>query len=130
MPRAFIPRILRIRICATAAPSVRRCAPRSASSFIGDRRPVQAKRRLVKGNEAIALGAMAGGCDAFFGYPITPQNEIPEILSTEMPRHGRVFLQAESEVASINMVYGAAAAGLRAMTSSSSPGIKIGRAHV
>ncbi|MCB9850112.1 MAG: 3-methyl-2-oxobutanoate dehydrogenase subunit VorB [Phycisphaerales bacterium] len=86
---------------------------------------MQAKRRLVKGNEAIALGAVAGGCDAFFGYPITPQNEVPEILSSEMPRHGRVFLQAESEVASINMVYGAAAAGLRAMTSSSSPGISL-----
>jgi 2-oxoglutarate ferredoxin oxidoreductase subunit alpha len=86
---------------------------------------VQSKRRLVKGNEAIALGAIAGGCDAFFGYPITPQNEVPEILSSEMPRHGRVFLQAESEVASINMVYGAAAAGKRAMTSSSSPGISL-----
>lgn len=86
---------------------------------------MQSKRRLVKGNEAIALGAIAGGCDAFFGYPITPQNEVPEILSSEMPRHGRVFLQAESEVASINMVYGAAAAGKRAMTSSSSPGISL-----
>ncbi|HRX84811.1 MAG TPA: 3-methyl-2-oxobutanoate dehydrogenase subunit VorB [Phycisphaerae bacterium] len=86
---------------------------------------MQAKRRLVKGNEAIALGAVAGGCDAFFGYPITPQNEVPEILSQEMPRHGRVFLQAESEVASINMVYGAAAAGMRAMSSSSSPGISL-----
>lgn len=86
---------------------------------------MQAKRRLVKGNEAIALGAIAGGCDCFFGYPITPQNEIPELLSSEMPRFGRVFLQAESEVASINMVYGAAGAGMRAMTSSSSPGISL-----
>lgn len=86
---------------------------------------MQAKRRLVKGNEALALGAVAGGCDAFFGYPITPQNEVPELLSQEMPRHGRVFLQAESEVASINMVYGAAAAGMRAMSSSSSPGISL-----
>jgi len=82
-------------------------------------------RRLVKGNEAIALGAIAGGCDCFFGYPITPQNEIPEILSSELPKRGRVFLQAESEVASINMVYGAASAGMRAMTSSSSPGISL-----
>lgn len=82
-------------------------------------------RRLVKGNEAVALGAIAGGCDCFFGYPITPQNEIPEILSTEMPRRGRVFLQAESEIASVNMVYGAASAGMRAMTSSSSPGISL-----
>lgn len=82
-------------------------------------------RRLVKGNEAIALGAVAGGLDCFFGYPITPQNEIPEILSDVMPRLGRVFLQAESEVASINMVYGAAAAGHRAMTTSSGPGISL-----
>ena len=84
-----------------------------------------ATRRLVKGNEALALGAIAGGCDCFFGYPITPQNEVPEILSVQMPRRGRVFLQAESEVASINMVYGAAAAGMRAMTSSSSPGVSL-----
>lgn len=82
-------------------------------------------RRLVKGNEAIALGAVAGGLDCFFGYPITPQNEIPEILSDVLPRLGRVFLQAESEVASINMVYGAAAAGHRAMTTSSGPGISL-----
>ena len=65
------------------------------------------------------------GCDCFFGYPITPQNEVPELLSSEMPKNGRVFLQAESEVASINMVYGAAAAGMRAMTSSSSPGVSL-----
>jgi 2-oxoglutarate ferredoxin oxidoreductase subunit alpha len=80
---------------------------------------------LVKGNEAVGLGAIAAGCDAFFGYPITPQNEVPELLSSEMPKNGRVFLQAESEIASINMVYGAAAAGMRAMTSSSSPGISL-----
>ncbi len=83
------------------------------------------ERRLVKGNEALCLGALHGGCDAFFGYPITPQNEVPEILSDLMPANGRVFLQAESEVASINMIYGAAAAGKRAMTSSSSPGISL-----
>ncbi len=83
------------------------------------------RRRLVKGNEALALGAVAGGADCFFGYPITPQNEIPEILSGLMPKLGRVFLQAESEVAAINMVYGAAAAGHRAVTSSSSPGISL-----
>jgi 2-oxoglutarate ferredoxin oxidoreductase subunit alpha len=68
---------------------------------------------------------MHGGCEAFFGYPITPQNEVPELLSDWMPREGRVFLQAESEVASVNMVYGAAAAGHRVMTSSSSPGISL-----
>ena len=81
--------------------------------------------RLVKGNEAICYGAVHGGCDAFFGYPITPQNEVPEVMSWLMPKYGRVFLQAESEVASINMIYGAAGAGKRAMSSSSSPGISL-----
>jgi 2-oxoglutarate ferredoxin oxidoreductase subunit alpha len=80
---------------------------------------------LMKGNEAIALAAIKGGCDAFFGYPITPQNEIPEYLSKYMNEHGKVFVQAESEVAAINMVYGAAGAGARVMTSSSSPGIAL-----
>ncbi|XMB86923.1 3-methyl-2-oxobutanoate dehydrogenase subunit VorB [Mycoplasmatota bacterium WC44] len=80
---------------------------------------------LMKGNEAIALAAIKGGMDAFFGYPITPQNEIPEYLSKEMPKRGKVFVQAESEVAAINMVYGAAGAGARVMTSSSSPGIAL-----
>jgi 2-oxoglutarate ferredoxin oxidoreductase subunit alpha len=82
-------------------------------------------RRLVKGNEALAIGALHGGCDCFFGYPITPQNEVPEVISGLFPKHGRVFLQAESEVASINMIYGAAAAGKRAMSSSSGPGISL-----
>jgi 2-oxoglutarate ferredoxin oxidoreductase subunit alpha len=80
---------------------------------------------LMKGNEAIALAAIKGGMDAFFGYPITPQNEIPEYLSREMPARGKVFVQAESEVSAINMVYGAAGAGARVMTSSSSPGIAL-----
>lgn len=80
---------------------------------------------LLKGNEAIALAALKGGCDAFFGYPITPQNEIPEFLSKHMEKQGKVFVQAESEVAAINMVYGAAGAGARVMTSSSSPGIAL-----
>ncbi|MGB9619017.1 MAG: 3-methyl-2-oxobutanoate dehydrogenase subunit VorB [Armatimonadota bacterium] len=84
-----------------------------------------ATRKLIKGNVAICYGAIAARCDAFFGYPITPQNEIPEKMSELMPAHGRVFLQAESEVAAINMVYGAACAGKRAMTSSSSPGISL-----
>ncbi len=86
---------------------------------------MQGKRQLIKGNEALGLGAIAGGCDCFFGYPITPQNEVPELLSWAMPRWNRVFLQAESEVSSINMIYGAASAGMRAMTSSSSPGISL-----
>ena len=80
---------------------------------------------LMKGNEAMALAAIKGGCDAFFGYPITPQNEIPEYLSYHMEENGRVFVQAESEVAAINMVYGAAGAGARVLTSSSSPGIAL-----
>lgn len=82
-------------------------------------------RILMKGNEALAMAAIKSGCSHFFGYPITPQNEIPEFLARELPRNGGVFLQAESEVAAINMVYGAAAAGARVMTSSSSPGIAL-----
>jgi len=80
---------------------------------------------LMKGNEAMALAAIKGGCDAFFGYPITPQNEIPEYLSYHMEKNDRVFVQAESEVAAINMVYGAGGAGARVLTSSSSPGIAL-----
>lgn len=82
-------------------------------------------KTLMKGNEALALSAIKGGCTHFFGYPITPQNEIPEFLAREMPKAGTVFLQAESELGAINMVYGAAAAGGRPMTSSSSPGIAL-----
>lgn len=77
--------------------------------------------KLMKGNEALAEAAIQAGCDAYFGYPITPQSEVLEYLAREMPKHNRVVMQAESEVASINMVYGAAGAGFRAMTSSSSP---------
>ncbi len=80
---------------------------------------------LMKGNEAIAVAALKGGVDAFFGYPITPQNEVPEYLSRYLLDAGKVFLQAESEVAAINMVYGAAGSGARVMTSSSSPGIAL-----
>src|SRR5512143_2320053 len=80
---------------------------------------------LKKGNEALAEAAIQAGCRFYAGYPITPQNEIPEYLSRRMPEVGGVFIQAESEIASINMVYGASAAGVRAMTSSSSPGISL-----
>ena len=83
------------------------------------------KRQLLKGNEALCRAALDAGCSCFFGYPITPQNQVPEYLSQLMPEHGRVFLQAESEVAAINMVYGAASVGVRVMTSSSSPGISL-----
>jgi 2-oxoglutarate ferredoxin oxidoreductase subunit alpha len=85
----------------------------------------QAKKVLMKGNDAISEAAIQAGCKAFFGYPITPQNEIPEDFSREMEKRGGVFVQAESEVGAINMVYGAAAAGVRTMTTSSSPGIAL-----
>lgn len=84
-----------------------------------------AKRLLVRGNEAICRGAIEAGCRYYFGYPITPQNDIPEFMSREMPKLNGEFIQAESEIASINMVMGAAATGARAMTSSSSPGISL-----
>ena len=84
-----------------------------------------AKRVLMTGNEALAEGAIRGGCDCFFGYPITPQNELTAYMATHMPKRDRVFVQSESEVAAINMVYGAAATGMRAMTSSSSPGVSL-----
>lgn len=82
-------------------------------------------KELWKGNEAIAEAAIRGGVEAFFGYPITPQTELLEYMSERLPALGRTFLQAESEVASINMVYGAACGGARAMSSSSSPGISL-----
>ena len=80
---------------------------------------------FVKGNEAIAMAAMDAGCLLYFGYPITPQSDIPEYLSKHLPQLGGEFIQAESEIASINMLLGAAATGTRAMTSSSSPGISL-----
>jgi 2-oxoglutarate ferredoxin oxidoreductase subunit alpha len=83
------------------------------------------KKILMKGNEAIAEAAIQAGCRFYAGYPITPQNEIPEYMSRRMPECDGVFIQAESELAAINMVFGASAAGVRAMTSSSSPGISL-----
>ncbi|MBN1458201.1 MAG: 3-methyl-2-oxobutanoate dehydrogenase subunit VorB [Armatimonadetes bacterium] len=83
------------------------------------------ERILMRGNEAIAQAAIDAGCRAFFGYPITPQNQIPDYFARYMPEVGGVFLQAESEVAAISMVYGAAAAGVRVMTASSSPGVSL-----
>ncbi|PLY12315.1 MAG: 3-methyl-2-oxobutanoate dehydrogenase subunit VorB [Desulfuromonas sp.] len=83
------------------------------------------EKLLVSGNVAVAMGAIAAGCKYYFGYPITPQSEIPEYMSRELPKNGGVFLQAESEIASINMLLGASACGQRAMTSSSSPGISL-----
>ena len=84
-----------------------------------------AEKILLKGNIALAKGAIAAECRYYFGYPITPQNDIPEFLSEELPKIGGTFIQAESEIASINMVLGASAAGARVMTSSSGPGISL-----
>lgn len=81
--------------------------------------------RLMKGNEALAEAAIRAGIHAYFGYPITPQSEILEYFTREMPKRGGVVVQAESELAAINMIYGAAGAGARVMTSSSSPGISL-----
>ncbi len=82
-------------------------------------------RELLKGNIAMAEASIRAGVEAYFGYPITPQTELLEHMSLRMPELGRVFLQAESEVAAINMVYGAACTGARVMTSSSSPGVSL-----
>ena len=84
-----------------------------------------ADKVLMKGNEAIAEAAIMAGCRHYFGYPITPQTEIAAYMAKRMPKIGGVFLQAESEVAAINMVYGVSATGKRVMTSSSSPGISL-----
>ena len=80
---------------------------------------------LMKGNEAIGEAALRAGCRFFFGYPITPQSEVPEYLSKRMPEVGGTFVQAESEVAASNMIYGAAGVGVRVLTTSSSPGISL-----
>jgi 2-oxoglutarate ferredoxin oxidoreductase subunit alpha len=80
---------------------------------------------LMKGNEAIGESAIIAGCRHYFGYPITPQNELPAYMAARLPKVGGTFLQAESEVAAINMVFGASAAGARVMTSSSSPGVSL-----
>jgi len=84
-----------------------------------------AEKILMKGNEAIGEAAVVAGCRHYFGYPITPQSELIEYMAKRMPQVDGVFLQAESEISAINMVYGAAAAGCRVMTSSSSPGISL-----
>ena len=88
------------------------------------------RRVLMKGNEAIAEAAIQAGCDAYFGYPITPQAELLEWMARRMPEEGRVFVQAESELGAINMALGAAATGARVLVSSSSPGHQPdGRGH-
>jgi 2-oxoglutarate ferredoxin oxidoreductase subunit alpha len=82
-------------------------------------------KTLMKGNEAIAEAAIRAGCDAYFGYPITPQTEVLEYMSRRMPELGRAFVQAESELGAVNMVYGAACTGARVMTTTSSPGYSL-----
>ncbi len=84
-----------------------------------------AEKVLMKGNEAMAEAAIMAGCRHYFGYPITPQTEIAAYMSKKMPKINGVFLQAESEIAAINMVLGVASTGKRVMTSSSSPGISL-----
>lgn len=91
------------------------------------------KRLLVQGNEAVGWGALNAGCHGFFGYPITPQNEIPEWFASEFPKRGRVFVQSQSETGAIMMLFGGASAGFRVMTSTSSPGwglIQEGMSHL
>src|SRR5215471_16894190 len=83
------------------------------------------RKQLMKGNEAIVKSAILAGCRAFYGYPITPASEITEAAARFMPPTGGVFLQAESEVAAVNMLYGAASAGVRCMTASSGPGVSL-----
>ena len=83
------------------------------------------EKKLMKGNEALAHAAINAGCKFYAGYPITPQNEIPEYMSLHMPKAGGIFIQAEAELSAINMLFGAASAGVRCMTSSSSPGIAL-----
>ncbi len=83
------------------------------------------EKKLMKGNEAFATAAINAGCRYYFGYPITPQNEVPEFMSRELSKYGGAFIQAESELGAVNMAYGAAAAGGRVLLSSSSPGVAL-----
>ena len=84
-----------------------------------------AEKVLMKGNEALAEAAIMAGCRHYFGYPITPQTEVAAYMAKRMPKIGGTFLQAESEIAAINMVYGVASTGFRVMTSSSSPAMPV-----
>ena len=101
------------------------CHYLSRSRDIDNKGVIMMEKKFMKGNEALAEAAVRAGMRFFAGYPITPQNEIPEYLSWRLPQVGGVFVQGESEIASINMVYGAASTGTRAMTSSSGPGISL-----
>jgi len=110
---------------ARGVPSVEKYAPTWRFAFGDDVGEQHSDKILAKGNEAVAMAAVDAGCLLYFGYPITPQNDIPEYLSKHLPALGGEFIQAESEIASINLLLGASATGTRAMTSSSSPGISL-----
>jgi 2-oxoglutarate ferredoxin oxidoreductase subunit alpha len=110
---------------ALVAPSAGRSAQMWLFECGGRVESLDSEKILAKGNEAIAMAAIDSGCLLYFGYPITPQNDIPEYLSKHLPTLGGEFIQAESEIASINLLLGASATGARAMTSSSSPGISL-----
>ncbi len=110
---------------ALAALSVQPCALTALSRWKGKVNYNMADKVLMKGNEAIAEAAILAGCRHYFGYPITPQTEIAAYMAKRMPKIGGTFLQAESEIAAINMVYGVSSTGKRVMTSSSSPGISL-----
>jgi len=110
---------------ALVAPSAGRSAQIWLFECGGRVESLDSEKILAKGNEAIAMAAIDSGCLLYFGYPITPQNDIPEYLSKHLPALGGEFIQAESEIASINLLLGASATGARAMTSSSSPGISL-----
>jgi 2-oxoisovalerate ferredoxin oxidoreductase alpha subunit len=92
---------------------------------MSEQRAARSRRQLMKGNEAAVYGALLAGCRSFYGYPITPASELPETAARLFPACGGTFLQAESEVAAVNMLYGASSAGERCMTASSSPGISL-----
>ena len=119
---------LRAAGAAPAAASVSSFVPNRAAYGCSAWRPprrMRMQKQLTKGNEAIVKAAVLAGCRAFYGYPITPASEIAEAAALYLPRAGGVFVQAESEVAAINMLYGGAAAGVRCMTASSGPGISL-----
>src|SRR5579871_556456 len=124
--------IIRSLTSAQAAPDAAYASSRVRSreqSWCGGRRLRRRRRpmrkELIKGNEAIVKGAILAGCRAYYGYPITPASEIAEAAALYFPRVGGVFIQAESETASVNMLYGGAAAGVRCMSASSGPGISL-----
>jgi 2-oxoglutarate ferredoxin oxidoreductase subunit alpha len=110
---------------AVEMPVVAGPAPIASPPGTGGEASLLPDRVLMKGNEAMAEAAIAAGCDAYFGYPITPQAELLEWMARRMPEEGRVFVQAESELAAINMALGASAAGARVLVSSSSPGMSL-----